>query len=193
MALKTIKSVCIFCGSSMGSDSIYKEKAVALGKLLAKENITLVFGGSCLGLMGVIADAALAEGGNVIGVITEYLFNKGISHNGLTELSVVKEMTDRKAMMIELSDAFIALPGGYGTLDEISEVLSLNQLSLIDKPCGLLNIKGYFDNYIKQLDHSVTEKLLRPEHRNMLIADEDETVLLKKLKNYEKVEIGKWY
>jgi uncharacterized protein (TIGR00730 family) len=177
----------------MGSDSIYKEKAVALGKLLAKENITLVFGGSCLGLMGVIADAALAEGGNVIGVITEYLFNKGISHNGLTELSVVKEMTDRKAMMIELSDAFIALPGGYGTLDEISEVLSLNQLSLIDKPCGLLNIKGYFDNYIKQLDHSVTEKLLRPEHRNMLIADEDETVLLKKLKNYEKVEIGKWY
>jgi len=191
--LKTLKSVCIFCGSSMGSDIIYKEKAVALGKLLAKENITLVFGGSCLGLMGVIADAALAEGGNVIGVITEYLFNKGISHNGLTELSVVKEMTDRKAMMIELSDAFIALPGGYGTLDEISEVLSLNQLSLIDKPCGLLNIKGYFDNYIKQLDHSVTEKLLRPEHRNMLIADEDETVLLKKLKNYEKVEIGKWY
>jgi hypothetical protein len=177
----------------MGSDVIYKEKAVALGKLLAKENINLVFGGSHLGLMGVIADTVLNEGGQVIGVITEYLFNKGISHNGLTELSVVKEMTLRKAMMIEMSDAFIALPGGYGTLDEITEVLSLNQLSLIDKPCGLLNIKGYFDNYIKQLDHSVTEKLLRPEHRCMLLSDEDENILLKKMKEYEKVEIGKWY
>lgn len=177
----------------MGSDIIYKEKAIALGKLLAKENISLVFGGSHLGLMGVIADTVLNEGGHVNGVITEYLYNKGITHTGLSELNVVKEMTDRKAMMIELSDAFIALPGGYGTLDEITEVLSLNQLSLIDKPCGLLNIKGYFDNYIKQLEHSVTEKLLRPEHRNMLLSDDDENILLKKMKEYEKVEIGKWY
>jgi hypothetical protein len=191
--LKTLNSICIFCGSSLGNDIIYKEKAIALGKVLAKENINLVFGGSHLGLMGVIADATLNEGGHVIGVITEYLFNKGITHNGLSELNVVKEMTDRKAMMIEMSDAFIALPGGYGTLDEITEVLSLNQLSLIDKPCGLLNIKGYFDNYIKQLDHSVTEKLLRPEHRSMLLSDENEILLLKKLKEYQKVEIGKWY
>ncbi|MGD0711100.1 MAG: TIGR00730 family Rossman fold protein [Bacteroidales bacterium] len=191
--MKTLNSICIFCGSSLGNDIIYKEKAIALGKVLAKENINLVFGGSHLGLMGVIADATLNEGGHVIGVITEYLFNKGITHNGLSELNVVKEMTDRKAMMIEMSDAFIALPGGYGTLDEITEVLSLNQLSLIDKPCGLLNIKGYFDNYIKQLDHSVTEKLLRPEHRSMLLSDENEILLLKKLKEYQKVEIGKWY
>jgi uncharacterized protein (TIGR00730 family) len=191
--LKTLNSICIFCGSSLGNDTTYKEKAISLGKILAKENISLVFGGSHLGLMGVLADTFLDQGGHVIGVIPEYLFNKGIAHGGLTELNVVKNMNDRKAMMIELSDAFIALPGGYGTLDEITEVLSLNQLSLIDKPCGLLNIKGYFNDYIKQLDHSVSEKLLRPEHRSILQVDEDETALLNKLKEYEKVEIGKWY
>jgi len=191
--LKTLKSICIFCGSSLGNDTIYKEKATALGKILAKENISLVFGGSHLGLMGVVADTFLDGGGHVIGVIPEYLFNKGIAHGSLTELNVVKNMNDRKAMMIEISDAFIAMPGGYGTLDEITEVLSLNQLSLIDKPCGLFTIKGYYNDYIKQLDHSVTEKLLRPEHRNMLQVDEDESILLEKLKNYEKMEIGKWY
>ena len=188
-----INSICVFCGSSFGADDIYKEKAEALGKIIANENSTLVFGGSHLGLMGVIADAVLANGGKVIGVITEYLFNKGIAHTGLTELSVVKDMSDRKAMMIELSDAFIAMPGGYGTLDEITEILSLNQLSMIDKPCALFNIKNYFDDYIKQLNHCVKEKLLRPEHRDMTIVDDNEQTLMEKLKNYQKVEIGKWY
>jgi len=189
----SIKSICVFCGSSHGNDAIYKEKAEALGKLLALEEITLIFGGSHLGLMGVLADAALNNGGKVIGVIPEYLYNKGIAHLGLTELYVEKSMTDRKALMIELSDAFIAMPGGHGTLDEITEVLSLNQLNLIDKPCALLNINDYFNNYIKQLDHSVQEKLLRPEHRDLLIVDGDEKRLLEKLRNFEKVEIGKWY
>ena len=190
---KRINSICVFCGSSFGADDIYKEKAEALGKIIANENSTLIFGGSHLGLMGVIADAVLDNGGKVIGVIPEYLFNKGIAHTGLTELNVVKDMSDRKSMMIELSDAFIAMPGGYGTLDEITEILSLNQLSMIDKPCALFNIKNYFDDYIKQLNHCVKEKLLRPEHRDMTIVDDNEQTLMEKLKNYQKVEIGKWY
>jgi uncharacterized protein (TIGR00730 family) len=188
-----INSICVFCGSSLGSDIIYKEKAEALGKIIAKENKTLIFGGSHLGLMGVVADTVLSNGGKTIGVIPEYLFNKGIAHKGLSELTVVKNMSDRKTMMIELSDAFIAMPGGYGTLDEITEILSLNQLNLIDKPCALFNIKNYFDDYIKQLDHCVKEKLLRPEHRDMTIVDDNEQALLEKLKNYQKIEIGKWY
>jgi hypothetical protein len=143
--------------------------------------------------MGTIADTVLGKGGKVIGIIPEYLHNKGISHNNLTELQVVRNMNIRKEMMIELSDAFIAMPGGYGTLDEITEVLSLNQLSMIDKPCALFNVNNYYDDYIKQLDHSVKEKLLRPEHRDMLLIDDDENILLEKIKNYSKIEIGKWY
>jgi uncharacterized protein (TIGR00730 family) len=190
---KSIKSICVYCGSSFGNDKLYKEKAEALGNAIADMNIALVFGGSHLGLMGTIADTVLNKGGKVIGVIPEYLHNKGISHNNLTELQVVRNMNIRKEMMIELSDAFIAMPGGYGTLDEITEVLSLNQLSMIDKPCALFNINNYYNDYIKQLDHSVKEKLLRPEHRDMLLVDDDENLLLEKIKNYSKIEIGKWY
>ena len=190
---KQIKTICVYCGSSFGNNSLYKEKAEALGNAIADMNIALVFGGSHLGLMGTIADSVLSKGGKVIGVIPEYLHNKGISHNDLTERHVVRNMNIRKEMMIELSDAFIAMPGGYGTLDEITEVLSLNQLSMIDKPCALFNINNYYNDYIKQLDHSVKEKLLRPEHRNMLLVDDDENLLLEKIQNYSKVEIGKWY
>ena len=191
--MNTLSSICVFCGSSFGADPIYKVKAESLGKLLAEEKITLVFGGSHLGLMGVIADAVMKHGGNVNGVITTLLHEKGISHKNLSDLKVMENMNDRKAMMINMSDAFIALPGGYGTLDEITEVLSLNQLSIIHKPCALMNIKGFFDDYIKQLDHSVKEKLLRPEHRQMLIVDTDEKMLLEKIRNYKTVDIGKWY
>ena len=127
-----IKTICIFCGSCFGNDRVYIEKAEALGKLLAHENITLVYGGSNLGLMGVIADTVLENNGKVIGVIPEHLENKGISHSKLTNLHISKTMNDRKAMMIELSDAFIAMPGGFGTMDEITEVLSLNQLGIIN-------------------------------------------------------------
>ena len=190
---KKINAICVYCGSSFGNNILYKEKAEALGKILADNNISLIFGGSHLGLMGSIADSVLNKGGKVIGVIPEYLHNKGISHNNLTERHVVRNMNIRKEMMIELSDAFIAMPGGYGTLDEITEVLSLNQLSMIDKPCALFNINNYYDDYIKQLNHSVKEKLLRPEHRDMLLVEEDEFRLLDKIKNYSKVEIGKWY
>jgi len=191
--LKILSSICVFCGSSFGADPIFQEKAESLGKLLAEEKITLVYGGSHLGLMGVIADAVMKYGGNVNGVITTLLHEKGISHKNLTDLKVMENMNDRKAMMINMSDAFIAMPGGYGTLDEITEVLSLNQLSIIDKPCGLLNIKDFFNDYIKQLDHTVKEKLLRPEHRNMLVVDSEERGLLEKMRGYVRVDIGKWY
>jgi uncharacterized protein (TIGR00730 family) len=188
-----LTSICVFCGSSFGADPIYKEKAEVLGKLLAEEKITLIYGGSHLGLMGVLADSVLKYGGMVKGVITNQLQDKGIAHKDLSELHIMENMNDRKAMMIEMADAFIALPGGYGTLDEITEVLSLNQLSIINKPCALLNIKGFFNDYIKQLDHTVQEKLLRPEHRNMLIVDDDDKRLIEKIRNYKTVDIGKWY
>lgn len=188
-----IESVSVFCGSSFGADPLFRAKAESLGKLLAEEKIALVFGGSHLGLMGVVSDAVLANGGVVKGVIPEYLFNKGIEHKNLTELFVTKNMSDRKNMIIEMSDAFIAMPGGYGTLDEIAEVLSLNQLSMIDKPCGLLNVSSYYSHFLLQLDHAVENKLLRPEHRDMLLCDSDEKILLEKIKKYKKVEIGKWY
>lgn len=193
LSLKIIKSISVFCGSSVGTDPLFKEKASALGKLLAEENIALVFGGSRLGLMGVVADAVMMSSGTVKGVIPEYLFNKNIEHKEITELVVTKNMSDRKNMIIEMSDAFIALPGGYGTLDEIAEVLSLNQLSMISKPCGLLNVNGYYDHYLAQLEHCVGQKLLRPEHRDILLHDNDEKKLLEKIKNYKVIDIGKWY
>ncbi|MFH0866679.1 MAG: TIGR00730 family Rossman fold protein [Bacteroidota bacterium] len=191
--MKKIESISVFCGSSFGADPLFRIKAESLGKLLADEKIALVFGGSRLGLMGVVADAAHSNNGIVKGVIPEYLFNKGIEHKDISELIVTKNMSDRKNLIIEMSDAFIALPGGYGTLDEITEVLSLNQLSMIDKPCALLNVSGFFDFYLKQLDHTVEQKMLRPEHRNMLMHDGDEKKLLEKIKNYKAAEIGKWY
>ncbi|HNW96825.1 MAG TPA: TIGR00730 family Rossman fold protein [Bacteroidales bacterium] len=191
--MKKIESVCIFCGSSFGENPLFKAKAEALGKLIAEEKLTLVFGGSRLGLMGVIADTVMKNGGNVFGVIPEHLFNKGISHDEITELIVVKTMNERKALMIEKSDAFIAMPGGYGTLDEITEVLSLNQLSMIDKPCALFNVSNFYDNYIRHLEHTVEQKLLRPEHHQMLLYDDNEKRLLEKIKNYKTIDIGKWY
>jgi uncharacterized protein (TIGR00730 family) len=188
-----LNSICVFCGSSNEADAIYKTKAEALGKSLAEEKITLVFGGSNLGLMGVLADAVMRNGGKVKGVITGHLYDKGIAHNNISELKIMPGMNERKALMIDISDAFIAIPGGYGTLDEITEVLSLNQLSIINKPCALFNIKGFFNDYIRQLDHSVEEKLLRPEHRNMLIVESDGKRFLEKLKDHKTVDIGKWY
>lgn len=191
--MKKIESISVFCGSSFGADPLFRTKAEALGKLLAEEKITLVFGGSRLGLMGVVADAVRSNNGIVKGVIPEYLFNKGIEHKDISELIVTKNMSDRKNMIIEMSDAFIAIPGGYGTLDEIAEVLSLNQLSMIDKPCGLLNVSNYYNYFLLQLDHAVEHKLLRPEHRDMLMHDSDEKNLVEKIKKYKTVDIGKWY
>lgn len=176
-----MRRICVFCGSSMGTRPVYAEFARGLGALLAARGIGLVYGGSKVGLMGVIADAALAAGGEVIGVMPELLVRKEIGHSGLTELHLVKSMHERKAMMVDLADGFIALPGGFGTLDEFCEVLTWAQLGLHGKPCGILNTDGYFDGLLRMFDHAVEEQFLRPAHRMMVLADEDPEVLLDRL------------
>lgn len=187
-----MKSICVFCGSSMGRNQVYKTEAAAFGKLLAESNITLVYGGGKVGLMGVLADHALAAGGKCIGVIPRSIADLEIAHDYLTELHIVKGMQERKAMMMEISDAFVALPGGLGTLDELAEVLTYNQLRIFDKPVGLLNVNGYFDHLLKFFDHGVIERFVREEHRNNIVVSENGSELLEKLRAYQPVHIGKW-
>lgn len=189
-----IETICIFCGSSSGSNPVYSEKAVALGKLFIEKSITLVYGGSNVGLMRVIADAMLEAGGKVIGVMPHNLINREVAHKGLTEFHVVETMAERKAVMDKLSDAFISMPGGVGTLDELFEMMSWNQLELITKPVALYNVLGYYDQLLSFLDHSVDQRFVKPEHRVNLISESDENVLLEKIFNYEPVKVdgGKW-
>jgi uncharacterized protein (TIGR00730 family) len=189
-----IKSICVFCGSSSGSNPVYTEKAIALGNLFAAKNITLVYGGSNVGLMHVIAETILKAGGRVIGVMPHTLIQHEVAHNGLTQFHVVETMAERKAVMDRLSDAFISMPGGVGTLDELFEMMSWNQLELITKPVALYNVLGYYDQLLAFLDHSVDQLFVKPEHRINLISESDENILLDKIFNYEpvKVEGGKW-
>jgi uncharacterized protein (TIGR00730 family) len=175
---KSIKSIGVFCGSSAGGSAIYTEAAAELGRLLARKKITMVYGGGNIGLMGVIADAMLAVGGNVIGVIPGHLLDKELAHLGVPDMRVVDGMATRKNLICELSDAFIAMPGGFGTMDEIFEMLTQFQLGISDKPCGLLNTNRFYDPLIQQLDHFVAERFLRQEHRDhLLIGDEPEPLL----------------
>ena len=187
-----MRRICVFCGSSLGSRPVYGEVARRLGALLAVRGIGLVYGGSKVGLMGAIADAALAAGGEVIGVIPEPLVLKEVAHSGLTELRVVKSMHERKAMMADLSDGFIALPGGFGTFDELCEVLTWAQLGLHRKPCGILNAGGYFDSLLQLFDQAVEEQFLRPAHRAMVLTDEDAGALVDRLMKYEIPRVDKW-
>ena len=187
-----IKTLCVFCGSSMGRQSLYADHAVKLAKYLLAEKITLVYGGANVGLMGVLADTMLAGGGKVIGVMPKSLVEREVAHTSLTEMHIVDGMQERKALMADLSDAFIALPGAYGTLDELFEVLTWNQLGIINKPIGLLNPDGFFDPLLQMLDHSVAEKFLRPEHRNMLLTGTDFEILIQELEKYQPVVAEKW-
>jgi uncharacterized protein (TIGR00730 family) len=187
-----MKSICVFCGSSMGINKTYRATAASFGKILAEHNITLVYGGGKVGLMGVMADSALAAGGKCIGIIPKNIADLEIAHDFLTELHIVKSMQERKAMMMEISDAFVALPGGLGTLDELAEVLTYNQLRIFDKPLGLLNVNGYFDHLTRFFDHGVTEGFVRKEHRDNIILSDNAHELLKKLNQYQPVHIGKW-
>ena len=190
----TINSICVFCGSSSGSNLEYTAKARKLGKLLAEKDITLVYGGSNVGLMHEIAETVLQAGGKVIGVMPHSLIAREVAHNGLSEFHVVETMAERKAKMDELSDAFIAMPGGIGTLDEIFEVMSWNQLEIINKPVALFNVLGYYDHLISFLDHSVNQRFVKPEHRINLITESDENLLLDKIIYYSPVKVdgGKW-
>jgi uncharacterized protein (TIGR00730 family) len=183
---------CIFSGSSPGRLPIYGQAAALLGKALASAGIGLVYGGASVGLMGVVADAAQAHGGDVIGVIPRSLVEKEIAHTGLADLRIVDSMHQRKALMAELSDGFIALPGGIGTLEELLEVWTWAQLGHHGKPCALLNINGFYDGLSSFLDHIVNEAFLKPVHRNMLIVEQDVVALLIALRDYEAPQVTKW-
>jgi len=192
--LKEIRSVCVFCGSSAGSQELYSQKAHDLGLLFVKKGITLVYGGSNIGIMRVIADTMLQSGGKVIGVMPHTLIDREVAHKDLTEFHVVATMAERKTMMGELSDAFIAMPGGIGTLDELFETMSWNQLEIMDKPVAVFNIDHYYDHLLAFMEHSVDQRFVKPEHFRNLIVEEDESLLLEKMYNYSplKVDGGKW-
>ncbi len=186
-----MRRVCVFCGSNAGARSEYAEAARELAAMLVERKLGIVYGGGNVGLMGVLADAALERGGEVIGVIPRSLLDKEVGHRGVTELLVVETMHERKARMNDLSDAFIALPGGFGTLDEFFEVLTWSQLGFHGKPCALLNVAGYYDRMLAMLDHAVTERLLRPLHRELVIADTDPSRLLQRLSAFTPVARAK--
>ena len=189
-----MKRICVFCGSSPGASPEYLQAATRLGYTLASRNIGLVYGGAKVGMMGRIAEAVLEKQGEVIGVIPKGLVEKEVSFTGLTDLRVVESMHERKAIMADLSDGFIALPGGLGTLEEFFEVATWDQLGLHPKPCGLLNVRHYYNKLMDFLDHTVNEKFVELEHRSMLLVDEDPERLLQKFETYHPpiVDKAKW-
>ncbi|MEN8152405.1 MAG: TIGR00730 family Rossman fold protein [Acidobacteriota bacterium] len=188
-----IKSICVFCGSSKGKDPLYLETAYKLGNLLAENNIEMVYGGGNVGLMGMAAKGALDRGGRVTGVIPEKLKDMEVAHNGLTELKVVKTMHERKSMMNDLSGAFISMPGGIGTIEETFEIFTWFQLGYINKPIGILNVSGFFDQLLKFLENTVNEGFLRKEHFDTLVIENDPDSLLKELLNFNHIPIEKWF
>ena len=187
-----MRRVCVYAGSNPGSDPAYADAAQALAQLLAERGIGLVYGGGKVGLMGVLADTALAAGGEVIGVMPQALVDREIGHRGLTELRIVGSMHDRKALMADLSDAFVAVPGGIGTLEELIEVYTWSQLGIHEKPCGVLNVRGYYDALATFLDHAVEEGFLRPQHRAVLSVEADAAELLERFAAYEPPTVRKW-
>jgi uncharacterized protein (TIGR00730 family) len=187
-----MKSVCVFCGSSMGLRPSYKKSALSLGETLANQGLKLIYGGASVGLMGVVADAVLSNGGEVIGVIPEFLANKEIAHAELTQLHVVDSMHERKTKMASLADAFIALPGGYGTLEEFCEILTWAQLRLHEKPCGLLNVERYFDPLLKLFDQAVAEQFLKPDLRALVLQASEPKDLLSLFATYKPKLVDKW-
>jgi uncharacterized protein (TIGR00730 family) len=187
-----LKSVCVYCGSSSGLLSAYMGTARIVGRRLAAEKIRLVYGGGNVGLMGALADAALEEGGEVVGVIPEDLFAKEVAHTRLTKLHQVRSMHERKALMAELADAFVALPGGVGTMEEIFEVLTWAQLGLHAKPCAFLDVEGFYASLFAFLDRMTEHRFIRPEHRSALIIGTDFDDVLLRLRNHTPVKLDKW-
>ena len=187
-----MKRLCVFAGSSAGRQPEYRDAAEDLGRVLASRQIDLVYGGARVGLMGAMADAALASGGHVIGVIPEALVAKEVAHAGLPDLRVVGSMHERKAVMADLSDGFIAIPGGWGTLEEFFEILTWGQLGLHGKPCGLLNTRAYFDGLLSFLEHSLQEGFVRREYRSMITVANSAPELLDLLGTYQPPVVEKW-
>jgi len=187
-----MKNVCVFCGSSMGTNPIYREKALELADYLIANDMTLIYGGADVGLMKILADRMLEANKTVIGIMPKHLIDKEVAHMGITELIEVENMSERKDKLISMSDVFIALPGGFGTLDELAEVLVLDQLQVIEKPMGLLNVNNYFDHLVKFFHLGVKEGFVRQEHLDNLFVDNTSAGLMEKLGNYRPVEMNKW-
>jgi uncharacterized protein (TIGR00730 family) len=187
-----MKRIAVFCGSNKGTRPEYAAAAQALGALLAREKIELVYGGGMVGLMGIVADAALKHGGHVIGVIPEKLIIKEVVHEKLPDLRVVKNMHERKALIAELSDGFIALPGGYGTFEEFCEILAWSQLGYHRKPFGLLDAAGFYAGMLEFFDHATREGFIRPKHRELVLVEDDAEKLLRRLKEFNPPNEVKW-
>jgi uncharacterized protein (TIGR00730 family) len=185
------RRICVFCGSSSGTRPAYQQAALTVGHLLCRRGIELVYGGGRVGLMGVLANACLNEGGRVIGVIPQALADKEVAHTGLTELRIVGSMHERKALMADLSDAFMALPGGFGTWEEFFEVLTWAQLGIQRKACGVLNVGGYYDPLLQMADRALSEGFVREAHRGLLLSDADPERLLDRLSSYAVPDVEK--
>jgi len=190
--MRPSQSICVFAGSSPGNDPTLLESASALGRALVARGYGLVYGGASIGLMGRVADTVLAAGGQVIGVMPDFLAAHEIAHRGLTELKITTSMHERKDAMASRSDGFIALPGGFGTLEEFFEAITWAQLGLHTKPCGLLNVNGYYDSLLRFLDTAVENKLLRPEHRDMVLVAPTADALLDRMQAYAAPTLTKW-
>ena len=188
----SFQRLCVFCGSSMGYRPEYRSAAVTLGEIFVERGIELVYGGGNIGLMGVVADTVLAHGGHVIGVIPESLMALEVGHLGLTELRIVGSMHERKALMSDLSDGFIALPGGFVTIEEFCEVVTWSQLGIQSKPCALLNVENYFAPLLELFDQSVREGFLREENRRLVLDDTDALRLLEKMATFVPEPVPKW-
>ena len=187
-----MKRLCVYCGSRPGSQPDYTEAAENLARALVRRKIEVVYGGASVGTMGVLANTVLAEGGHVIGIFPQAIVNREVVHRGLSDLRVVTSMHERKVLMAELSDGFIALPGGLGTLDEVFEILTWGQLGLHQKPCGLLNICDYYRGLIDFLDHAVAERFITDVHRAMLLVEEEPERLLEHFERYQVPAVAKW-
>jgi uncharacterized protein (TIGR00730 family) len=187
-----MKSVAVYCGASAGFNETYRQQADLMGQELARRGLTLVYGGGRVGLMGAVADSVIRHGGKSIGVIPDFLADKELAHKGLTELHVVKSMHERKLLMADLAEGFIAMPGGFGTLEELFEVLTWGQLGLHKKPSGVFNVLGFYDHQLHFLDKMVTEGFLRPENRAQLQQDDTPAGLLDKMLAYVPTDLEKW-
>ena len=187
-----MQNLCVFCGSQVGTNGLYQQAAADLGRLLVQRGYGLVYGGGRVGLMGVIADAVLRDGGEVIGVIPESMVGRELAHPGLTRMHVVPSMHARKARMAELADAFIAMPGGYGTFDEVFEIISWAQLGIHRKPIGFLNVAGFFDALIACIEHAIAEGFITPEHRQLTVMADHPTALLDALAQYIPLPVHPW-
>jgi uncharacterized protein (TIGR00730 family) len=187
-----MKALCVFCGANFGRRPAYRLAAEQIGRLLARRGITLVYGGGKVGLMGALADAALVGGGRVVGVIPRALAEKEIAHTGLSEMHVVGSMHERKALMADLADAFLSLPGGFGTWDEFCEALTWSQLGLQKKACAFLNVEGYYDALLALTERAAEDGFIREEHRKLLLVEGDAEMLLDRLDNYDVPFVPKW-